>query len=89
MPIAEMCGEHFGEPNPSGAGFPEASEYWCVPGDSLKEMFNGKKLGGSNNSAAFSSALNGLKRRDMLQTNERLVWQPTEEGKCSKAERGL
>ncbi len=52
--------EGIGEPNPGGAGFPEQSQYWCVPNDRLKEMFVGKK-GGSNNSSAYGAALNGLR----------------------------
>ena len=80
--------EGIGEPNPGGAGFPEQSQYWCVPAERLKEMFAGKK-GGSNNSSAYSSALNGLKSRNLLQINGGLVWTPTEDGKCESAERSL
>ena len=74
------------EPNPGGAGFPEQSQYWCLSNDRLKEMFVGKK-GGSNNSSAYSSALNGLKSRNLPQMNGGLVWMPTDDGKCTSAER--
>ena len=78
--------EGIGEPNPGGAGFPEQSQYWCLSNDRLKEMFVGKK-GGSNNSSAYSSALNGLKSRNLLQMNGGLVWMQTADGKCTSAER--
>lgn len=78
--------EGIGEPNPGGAGFPEQSQYWCLSNDRLKEMFVGKKVG-SNNSSAYSSALNGLKSRNLLQMNGGLVWMPTDDGKCTSAER--
>ena len=80
--------EGIGEPNPGGAGFPEQSEYWCVPAEQLKEMFAGKK-GGSNNSSAYNSAFKGLKIRNLLQMNGGLVWMPTEDGKCESAELSL
>ena len=80
--------EGIGEPNPGGAGFPEQSQYWCVPAEQLKEMFAGKK-DGSNKSSAYSGALNGLKGRNLLQINGGLVWMPTEEGTCQRAERSL
>ena len=80
--------EGIGEPNPGGAGFPEQSQYWCVPAERLKEMFAGKK-GVSNSSSAYSGALNGLKGRNLLQMNGGLVWTPTEDGKCQRAERSL
>ena len=78
--------EGIGEPNPGGAGFPEQSQYWCVPAERLKEMFAGKK-GGSNKSSAYGAALNGLKSRNLLLMNGGLVWMPTEDGKCNSAER--
>ena len=78
--------EGIGEPNPGGAGFPEQSQYWCVPAEQLKEMFAGKK-GGSNNSSAYNSAFKGLKIRNLLQMNGGLVWMLTDEGKCQRAER--
>ena len=78
--------EGIGEPNPGGAGFPEQSQYWCVPNDRLKEMFVGKKVG-SNSSSAYSGALKGLISRTLLQMNGGLVWMPTEDGKCNSAER--
>ena len=78
--------EGIGEPNPGGAGFPEQSQYWCLSNDRLKEMFAGKK-GGSNSSSAYSTALNGLKSRNLLQMNGGLVWMPTDDGKCTSAER--
>ena len=74
------------EPNPGGAGFPEQSQYWCVPAERLKEMFAGKK-DGSNKSSAYSGALNGLKGRNLLQLNGGLVWMPTEDVKCQRSER--
>ena len=61
-----------GEPNPGGAGFPEQSQYWCVPNDRLRDMFVGKKVG-SNSSSAYSSALKGLISRSLLQKNGGLV----------------
>ena len=78
--------EGIGEPNPGGAGFPEQSQYWCVPAERLKEMFAGKK-DGSNKSSAYGAALNGLKSRNLLLMNGGLVWMPTEDGKCNSAER--
>ena len=84
----ELCLEGIGEPNPGEAGFPEQSRYWCVPAKQLKEMFAGKK-DGSNKSSAYSAALNGLKDRNLLQMNSGLVWMPTEEGTCQRAERSL
>ena len=51
-------------------------------------MFAGKK-DGSNKSSAYSGALNGLKGRNLLQMNGGLVWTPTEDGKCQRAERSL
>ena len=84
----ELRLEGIGEPNPGGAGFPEQSQYWCVPANQLKEMFAGKK-DGSNKSSAYSGALNGLKGRNLLQMNGGLVWMPTEDGKCRKADRSL
>ena len=78
--------EGIGEPNPGGAGFPEQSQYWCLSNDRLKEMFVGKKVG-SNSSSAYSTALNGLKSRNLLQMNGGVVWMPNEEGKCNSAER--
>ena len=80
--------EGIGEPNPGGAGFPEQSQYWCVPAKQLKEMFAGKK-GASNNSSAYNGALKGLKSRNLLQMNGGLVWMPTEDGRCKRAERSL
>ena len=80
--------EGIGEPNPGGPGFPEQSQYWCVPAERLKEMFAGKK-GGSNSSSAYNSAFNGLKGRNLLQMNGGLVWTPTEDGKSRRAERSL
>ena len=80
--------EGINEPNPGEAGFPEQSRYWCVPAEQLKEMFAGKK-DGSNKSSAYSAALNGLKDRNLLQMNSGLVWMPTEEGTCQRAERSL
>ena len=76
----------YGEPNPGGAGFPEQSQYWCLSNDRLKEMFVGKK-GGSNNSSAYSGAIKGLISRNLLQMNAGLVWMPTDDGKCTSAER--
>ena len=76
------------EPNPGGVGFPEQSQYWCVLAERLKEMVAGKK-GGSNSSSAYSSALNGLKSRNLLQMNGGMVWTQTEDGKCRRAERSL
>ena len=78
--------EGIGEPNPGGAGFPEQSQYWCVPAERLKEMFAGKK-DGSNKSSAYGAALNGLKSRNLLLMNGGLVWMPTEDGKCNSVER--
>ncbi len=78
--------ESTGEPNPGGAGFPEQSQYWCVPNDRLKEMFVGKKVG-SNSSSAYSGALKGLISRTLLQKNGGVVWMPTDDGKCTSAER--
>ena len=80
--------EGIGEPNPGGAGFPEQSQYWCVPAERLKEMFAGKK-DGSNNSSAYNGAFNGLKSRNLLQMNGGLVWMPTEDGKCKRVEQSL
>ena len=78
--------EGIGEPNPGGAGFPEQSQYWCVPNDRLRDMFVGKKVG-SNSSSAYSGALKGLISRTLLQKNGGVVWMPTDEGKCTSAER--
>ena len=86
MCIRDRRLEGIGEPNPGGVGFPEQSQYWCVPAEQLKEMFAGKK-DGSNKSSAYSGALNGLKSRNLLQMNGGLVWTPTEDGKCQRAER--
>ena len=61
----QLSMEGIGEPNPGGAGFPEQSQYWCVPAERLKEMFSGKK-GRSNNSSAYSGALKGLISRNLL-----------------------
>ena len=77
-----------GAPNLGGVGFSEQSQYWCVPAGRLKEMFAGKK-GASNNSSAYNGALKGLKSRNLLQMNGGLVWMPTEDGKCQRAERSL
>ena len=78
--------EGIGEPNPGGAGFPEQSQYWCLSNDRLKEMFVGKK-DGSNNSSAYSGCTQRAKSRNLLQMNGGVVWMPTDDGKCTSAER--
>jgi len=57
-----------------------------VPAERLKDIFAGKKVG-SNNSSACNGALKGLIGRSLLQMNGGLVWMPTDDGKCTSAER--
>ena len=79
--FTQLRGERVGKPNPAGAGFPEASAYWTIDEEVLRDHFKGKITGASNPSQSYTRALDALIAGGHLVKNEGLVWFTGKDGR--------
>ena len=76
----QLRGEGVGQPNPSGAGFPEPGRYWCIAEQKLREFCYGK-ITSTNKVSAYTGAVDGLLSSGYMVQNEGLLWIAAKEGK--------
>ena len=79
----QLRGEGRGHSNPTGAGFPEGGEYWCIPADQLRDFSEGK-MTSINPRSAYTQALEALFAMGYMVQNEGVIWIAAKEGRTSK-----
>ena len=79
--FTQLRGERVGQPNPAGAGFPEASAYWTIDEEVLRDHFKGKITGASNPWQSYKRALDALIAGGHAVQNEGLVWFTAKDGR--------
>ena len=79
----QLRGEGRGQRNPTGAGFPEVGQYWCIPADQLRDFSEGK-MTSLNPRSSYTQALEALFAMGYMVQNEGLIWIAAKEGRASK-----
>lgn len=78
----QLRGEGVGQPNPGGAGFPEAGKFWCIPEARLRDFTYGK-MTAANKTSAYNQALDGLLGSGYMVQNGGFIWVAAKEGRAS------
>ena len=76
----QLRGEGVGFANPTGAGWPESGQFWCISENDLRKFASGK-MTSTNASSAYATAMKALLGSGYMVQNEGFVWVSTREGK--------
>ncbi len=78
----QLRGEGIGGENPTGAGWPESGQYWCIDEERLREFARGK-MTSANPSGAYTAAIKGLISSGYMVQNEGKIWISAKEGRVT------
>jgi hypothetical protein len=78
----QLRGEGEGEPNPTGAGWPESGKFWCVTETKLRDFASGK-MTSTNPASSYGNAIKGLLSIGYMAQNEGKIWITAKEGKVT------
>ena len=76
----QLRGEGVGFANPTGAGWPESGQFWCISENDLRKFASGK-MTSTNASSAYATAMKALLGSGYMVQNEGFVWISAREGK--------
>jgi hypothetical protein len=76
----QLRGEGVGFENPTGAGWPESGQFWCISENDLRKFASGK-MTSTNASSAYATAMKALLGSGYMVQNEGFVWISAREGK--------
>jgi hypothetical protein len=76
----QLRGEGVGFANPTGAGWPESGQFWCISENDLRKFASGK-MTSTNASSAYATAMKALLNSGYMVQNEGFVWISAREGK--------
>jgi hypothetical protein len=79
----QLRSEGRGHSNPTGAGWPESGQFWCIPADQLRDFAEGK-MTSVNARSAYTQAIEALFAMGYMVQNEGLIWIAAKEGRVSK-----
>lgn len=79
----QLRSEGRGHSNPTGAGWPESGQFWCIPADQLRDFGEGK-MTSVNARSAYTQAIEALFAMGYMVQNEGLIWIAAKEGRVSK-----
>jgi hypothetical protein len=76
----QLRGEGVGFANPTGAGWPESGQFWCISENDLRKFASGK-MTSTNASSAYATAMKALLGSGYMVQNEGFVWVSAKEGR--------
>jgi hypothetical protein len=71
--FTQLWGEHVGNPNRGGPGWPESGTRWVIEEDTLRQHFYGKS-NAANKRQAYTRAIDGLVGKGEMAKNEGFFW---------------
>lgn len=71
--FTQLWGEHVGNPNRGGPGWPESGTRWVIEEDTLRQHFYGKS-NAANKRQAYTRAIEGLVGKGEMAKNEGFFW---------------
>jgi hypothetical protein len=77
----QLRGEGVGFANPTGAGWPESGQFWCISENELRKFASGK-MTSTNASSAYATAMKALLGSGYMVQNEGFVWVSAREGRA-------
>jgi phage/plasmid primase-like uncharacterized protein/KaiC/GvpD/RAD55 family RecA-like ATPase len=82
----QLRGERIGEPNPSGAGWPDAGKFWCIDSNVLEEHFVGK-VTTKKPQQTWTQTLRDLVAKGYCEVNAGKIWIVAKEGRTRDGEK--
>ena len=71
--FTQLWGEHVGQANPAGPGYPESGTRWMIEEEDLRKHFAGKATA-VNKNQAYNRAVEGLLEKGQIAKNEDNFW---------------
>ena len=83
----QLRGEGIGSPNPVGAGWPNARQFWCIDEALLQDHFIGKLVGATRPQQTWKQTLDVLLSNGHIAANQGKIWLCGKDGKVSDSEK--
>lgn len=83
----QLRGEGIGSPNPVGAGWPNARQFWCIDETLLQDHFIGKLVGAARPQQTWKQTLDVLLSNGHIAANQGKIWLCGKDGKVSDSEK--
>ena len=83
----QLRGEGIGSPNPVGAGWPNARQFWCIDEALLQDHFIGKLVGAARPQQTWKQTLDLLLSNGHIAANQGKIWLCGKDGKVSDSEK--
>ena len=83
----QLRGEGIGSPNPVGAGWPNARQFWCIEETLLQDHFIGKLVGVLRPQQTWKQTIDNLLSNGNIAANQGKIWLCGKDGKVSDSEK--